>query len=84
MFLFICTDQIDKIGQFVSHMVERGPLGRVLDKAYEGAGKDEVVDLYLQDFVRMVYLANDEQPDVEYQVNSSFSSFTRLYIIFFT
>ena len=48
-------------------MLEKGPLGGVLDRAYERAGKDTVVDLYLEDFSRMVYHSS-EQKDVEYQV----------------
>ncbi len=51
-------------------MLEKGPLGGVLDKAYERAGKDAVVDIYLQDFTNMVYQTCEQQKDIEYQVSS--------------
>ena len=49
-------------------MLSVGPLKDVLQSAYDMAGKEAVLDRYLDDFVRMVYNAGSSEDEVEYQV----------------
>ncbi len=50
------------------NLLRKGPLRHILDEAYQKAGRDVVNDMYLHDFVRMVYQTSSPQDEVEYQV----------------
>ena len=60
-----------------SHIFKQTKLFHVLEAAGLQAGPNVLLELYLDDLVRMVYRAQSRQPDMEYEVCPSLIRKTR-------
>ena len=54
----------------MDRLLDKSPLGIILQKSYDNGGQRNVVIRYLHDFICMTYKPQSKLPDLEYEVSA--------------